>query len=187
MEELFYNQLNIRELKSGEEALIVDYFYTSTPEHLLFMGVDHLKLPERQSWMQRINQEHLKTDEQREYFYLLWMTGDEPVGHCNINHIHYGSKAFMHLHIWSKQIRRKGLGIKFIKLSLPVFFDRFKLEELFCQPKAANAAPNKILTKAGFKLINDFELTPGWINYHQKVTRYRITRKEFQGAAQSKG
>ena len=43
------------------------------------------------------------------------------------------------------------------------------LENLYCEPYALNLAPNGTLLKLGFKLVKQYETTPGSINFYQKV------------------
>lgn len=34
------------------------------------------------------------------------------VGHSNINKIVFANEAFMHLHMWHKQTKQKGIGVE---------------------------------------------------------------------------
>jgi len=144
------------------------------------MGADPDKLPNYHSWHESLSKEvYLKASEQG-YFYTIWMLGDQPVGHCNVNYIEYGLKANMHLHLWQNDTRRSGLGTSFVAMSVPLFFERFKLEFLICEPYTHNPAANKTLPKAGFSFVKKYKTTPGPINFQQDVCQFRIDKKDVK-------
>jgi RimJ/RimL family protein N-acetyltransferase len=92
----------------------------------------------------------------------------------------------MHLHIWNANNRRGGSATQLLKPSIVNFFERFQLRELFCEPYALNAAPNKTLPKAGFHFVKTYETTPGWINFHQPVNLWVLDRETaLQGSEPS--
>ncbi|MBV6639805.1 MAG: GNAT family N-acetyltransferase, partial [Cyclobacteriaceae bacterium] len=103
-----------------------------------------------------------------------WIQDGDLIGHTNINKIQYNEEAFMHLHVWPEILRRKGMGTELVKMSLPIYFDRFKLKRLYCEPNALNEPPNKTLVKAGFDFLGTEEKIPGYINFLQKVNKYVI-------------
>jgi RimJ/RimL family protein N-acetyltransferase len=53
------------------------------------------------------------------------------------------------------------------------------LQVVYCQPNAFNVAPNRALARAGFEYLETYEPTPGWLNYHQPVTRWSLTRERL--------
>ena len=85
----------------------------------------------------------------------------------------------MHLHLWESNRRQKGLGLQFLKQTIPYYFENFDLEKLICEPRAENIAPNKTLRKSGFELVRTYETTPGWINFHQTVNRYEFKKEQW--------
>ena len=103
-----------------------------------------------------------------------------PVGHSNINDIVFGQQAYMHLHLWNPGDRQKGNGTYFIAGSLQYYFEKFRLEKIYCQPNAANDAPNKTLEKAGFTFIKKYETIPGWLNFKQHVNLWVMEKNKFQ-------
>jgi RimJ/RimL family protein N-acetyltransferase len=86
----------------------------------------------------------------------------------------------MHLHLWDEQLRKMGIGHDLLKMTLPYFFDTFKLKSLYCEPSASNPAPNKTLEKVGFDFVKQYETTPGWINFHQAVNRWCMNKEKYQ-------
>lgn len=123
---------------------------------------------------------HINTPFERKGTYaLIWEADNIPVGHSNINKIIFGKEAYMHLHIWRSTWRKKGLGIQLVKKSLPIYFDKFNLEELICEPRSGNPAPNKTLENSGFEFEKKYITIPGIINYEQEVNRWKMKRSQF--------
>jgi RimJ/RimL family protein N-acetyltransferase len=166
------NDLAIREITEPDFASMVDYFLKADIEYLAGMGVDAEKLPRREEWLQLLTDEFRKPPEKKGFFYVIWLLNNVPVGHSNINKIIFGEEAYMHLHLWSADIRQKGMGFEFIKMSLPYYFEKFKLKRLYCEPYAFNPAPNKTLKKLGFDFLKEYDTIPGWINLHQTVNKW---------------
>ena len=155
---------------------MVEYFLGADEAFLRAMGVDPHKLPERRAWLERLLPDLTRPDEQKQTFYLGWDCEGDRVGHCNVNRLLYGDHAYVHLHLWGAGARRAGLGTEFLRRSIPVFFQRFALQHLYCEPYAGNPAPNRVLSKAGFRFLGRYRTTPGLINFEQEVNRYVIDR-----------
>lgn len=169
----------VRELEAGEVDLVIDYFTSASPEFLAGMGADVRKLPEKAEWRKIILDDLEKPLKKRNFYYLIWELGGKPVGHSNINKIIFGKEAYMHLHLWNPDKRQKGLGRLFVERTLPYYFEKFELEELFCEPYALNPGPNKVLEKTGFEFVKQYETIPGWINFYQTVNRWVIKREKL--------
>ena len=127
-------QIKIREKQRSDIPRIVDYFVGADAGFLRAMGADKNKMPDREEWIEKLNCEFEKTYVNKEFYYLIWLLNDEPIGHSNINKIEFGNEATMHLHLWESVKRKRGLGFKFLKLTIPYFFENFKLETLICEP-----------------------------------------------------
>lgn len=173
-------KLSVRELQLADIEYIVDYFVNANADFLKGMGADKSKLPERKAWLEKLKLEFEKPYTEKEFYYIIWLVDNEAVGHSNVNKIVFEESATMHLHMW-KNIRRKGgLGLEFMQLTVPYFFENLSLQKLICEPYSENIAPNKILKKLGFKLVRTYETIPGWINFKQIVHRYELTKTEFE-------
>jgi RimJ/RimL family protein N-acetyltransferase len=169
----------VREMKLKDAESIVRYFHDGTPEFHKLLGVDPSKLPSVEDWIKLIHSEHALPLEQKQFFYVIWLYDGKPIGHSNINKIVYGQEAYMHLHVWTADKRHQGIGSSLVRLSLPYYFTNFKLNELFCEPHAVNPAPNKTLERTGFELVKEYDTVPGWINFHQPVKRWRMSKNGF--------
>lgn len=165
-----------RQLTLQDIPLICDYWLNSDPEYLVSLGVDLSRLPPREGWEAFLTEQVNLPDENKTSYCLLWEADGKRVGHSNINKIIPGESACMHLHIWDAEDRKKGYGIEFIRLSLPVFFETYSLKKIFCEPYALNPAPNRLLKKAGFEFIEEVVMIPGSINFEQPVNRWKMER-----------
>jgi [ribosomal protein S5]-alanine N-acetyltransferase len=170
----------VRHVEINDHENIVDYFLDSDKDFLISLGVDISKLPTKQEWLDILKLNFELTIYQKKFFYIIWLANNKSVGHSNINKIIFAKEAYMHLHIWHNQIWQKGIGTQFLKLSLPYYFNLFKLENLYCEPAAVNNAPNKTLEKIGFEFVKTYNTIPGWINTYQTVNRWVLTKEKFK-------
>lgn len=173
-------QLSVRAMEATDIALMVDYFLNASEAFLKAMGADKSKLPNRSDWIALLEQDIEKPHAEKDFFYMIWEVDGQAIGHNNINKITYGKEASMHLHVWQPLKRQKGLGLQFLRLSIPHFFKEFELEYLLCEPYALNIAPNKTLRKLGFEFIKSYETKPGWINFYQAVNQYKLTKAQLK-------
>ena len=104
------------------------------------MGVDRLKLPERNKWPDALLADHEKPDGKGSVLPALDISKNS-CGHSSINKIVLGDEAFIHLHPWNSQLRRAGLGTEFVRRSASFYFERFNLQKLVREPWAENPAP----------------------------------------------
>ena len=174
------DNLSIRESTVNDFEKIINYFHASGEEHLLRMGVDASKLPERTAWLQLLKDEQEQSMENKKFFFVTWLLANTPVGHSSITKIIFGEEAYMHLHIWEAGKRQKGNGTKFVALSLPPYFKNFKLKKLYCEPNALNPSPNSTLKNLAFDFIQQHETTPGYLNFHQPVNKWCLDFEKFK-------
>jgi RimJ/RimL family protein N-acetyltransferase len=161
---------------------MLEYFLSADESFLRGMGVDPNKLPERGAWLERLLPDLTRPDEQKQTFYLGWDCEGSRIGHCNVNPLVYGDHAYVHLHLWDPRARRAGLGTELLRRSIEVFFRRFALQRLYCEPYAGNPGPNRALAKAGFRFLKCYRTIPGLINSEQEVNRYVLERPLRDGA-----
>jgi RimJ/RimL family protein N-acetyltransferase len=174
-------QHSVRPFEEAEDLFgMIDYFLDSPPDYLKKMGADPEKLPKRTDWFELLWGDLSKPLAEKKFYYLLWELDGQAVGHNNINQIEFGQQAFMHLHLWEKPKRQQGIGTAFLKQSIPIFFEIFQLQTLFCEPNAFNPGPNRTLAKLGFKFIKQHEINPGWINFVQPINRWALQRSDLE-------
>ena len=171
--------LSVRELEERDIELITDYWLNSPPEYLTGMGVDLTKMPNRDEWTEFLSEQLKQTYKDKKSYCIIWEVNGKPIAHCNANKIVFGDKAYMHLHIWEAENRKKGLGTAFLKRTIPRFFANLQLNKLYCETYESNAAPGKALLKTGFKLINKYVSTPGWLNFEQPVNLWELGLKDL--------
>lgn len=171
---------SVRPQTIEDNELIANYFLNADTDFLLKMGVDKSKLYKKAYWLNLLSENFHLEDDKKQLYYLIWLEDNMPIGHCNINKIVTNKEAYMHLHLWQSNQRQKGLGLEFIKLAIPILFQVFNLEKLFCEPYALNPAPNRILSKYGFEFVLNYETTPGIFNFYQPVNKWCLTKEKLE-------
>lgn len=174
------NQITLKELDQSNLDWVVNYWTFSSDEHLISMGVDLDKIPTRKDLKQMIGSQIGLKDEQKQSLAFIAYLDNEAVGHCNVNQIHFGKEAHIHLHIWNEKYRREGFGSEMVKKSIPQFVKRLNLSRIWCEPYAKNTAPNKTLLKIGFKYVKSYKTVPGSINFEQDVHKYVFERSDLK-------
>jgi len=172
--------LSVREIRKSDIPLITDYWLLSDPELMKGMGVQLDKLPSREQWGEMLNAQLQQSYEEKQSYCLIWEIDGKPAGHSNVNKIRFGEEAYMHLHLWQGDHRRKGAGPALVNMSLPYFFNNLKLKVLYCEPYALNAAPNKVLAGLGFRMLREYITTPGFICFEQPVRLWALAEAEFR-------
>jgi RimJ/RimL family protein N-acetyltransferase len=166
--------ISVREIEQKDIQQLADYWYKADAAYLAAMGVDVTRMPDRSQFIATLEtQTALPYTEKRAYA-LVWEVDGKAIGHSNLNPVTYGENGFMHLHIWDANIRKMGYGLEFIKMSIPYYFQNFKLKKLCCEPYALNPAPNRTLEKAGFTFIKNYVTRPGVITFEQPVNLWEM-------------
>ena len=166
----------VREMTLAESDLVIDYFLQSTPEHLEMVGLDPSRFPRPAAWREYFRQEFALPLDQRGVFLVIWLLDNRTVGFSSCDKIAFGESAHMHLHVVDATRRRQGVGVACVRRSVALYFDKLKLERLFCEPNALNVGPNRTLQKAGFKYVKTHMTVPGPLNTHQAVTQWVMER-----------
>ena len=172
-------KINVREIEHKDVGLIANYWLNSNPDFLISMGVDLNKMPTRDELNHMLTEQINSPIDEKKSYALIWEFDKEPIGHSNVNGIDFGNLATMHLHIWNSDSRKKGLGTELVKRSLPFYFEKLKLNSLYCEPYALNSAPNKTLEKVGFEFVKKYRTIPGSLNFEQEVNRWKLTKKNY--------
>ena len=168
--------LIVREANLDDIYLIVNYWMASTDAHLVGMGVDLKKVPNKEDLTIALT--HAITT--KKSYAIIWEYNGEAVGHTNVNNFTVGKEAYMHIHLWKNNKRQKGLGLEFIRKSLPLYFNNLQLETVFCEPYALNPAANKVLRKIGFEFVKKHTTIPGSLNFEQEVNLWKFTKDMLQ-------
>jgi len=174
------NDLKVREITNKDIPLISDYWVEADPAFLISMGVDLSKVPNREELEKMLTSQVETPINLKKSFALIWEINGVPVGHCNVNSIIFGNKAKMHLHLWKNDFRNKGDGLKLVRKSIPLFFDRLNLNLIECEPYAKNPAPNRTLEKAGFTFIKTYNTIPGSLNFKQDVNLWQLKKQDYE-------
>lgn len=176
----FQNQpsVTVRPMQLDEYPFVVEYFHGAPDELLLRMGVERRLLPPRRRWLEQLRADHTRGPGEAERIWLCWLHDAEAVGHSSLSEIVPGDHAHIHLHMWRPLDRRHGLGARLFHLSATYAFEHLDLARLYCEPKADNPAPNRVLGKLGFRLIETRWGNPGSITFEQQTNLYVLERSE---------
>ena len=174
------NDLKVRELTQEDVEYFVNYWLDTTPEFLTGMGVDNNKKPTKKQLVDLVSSQIGIPIENRKIYTLTWLVNNQPIGYSNVNQIVLGKQAFMHLHLYQKDNRQKGIGTEFVKKSLPYYFENLNLQQLFCEPYSLNPAPNNTVKKIGFEFVKQHLTTPGASNFEQQVNLWVLSRKKYE-------
>ncbi len=174
------NRISVREIEEEDIDLLIAYWLTADHDFLRGMGVDIKKLPDAVDFRRQLEDQLHAGYEEKKSYCIIWLLDGNPAGHSNVNKIVYGEEAYMHLHIWYEEERSMGLGLQYVKETLPYFFNNLRLKKICCEPYALNPAPNKTLEKLGFKFIKEYTTVPGWLNFEQPVKLWELSREDFR-------
>ena len=174
------NILSVRELTESDIPFLINYRLSADADFLAGMGADIAKLPARQDWEKMLAKQLTQSYKEKESYCIIWLSNNEPVGHSNVNKIKFGEEAYMHLHLWKADKRQKGIGARFVKMTLPYFFDNLLLKKLYCEPYALNPAPNKTVEKIGFTFIKEHISVPGSLNFEQLTKLWELSYDDFK-------
>jgi RimJ/RimL family protein N-acetyltransferase len=167
-------KISVRGMSLSESDLVISYVHQSTPEHLEILGVDPTRVPTAEDWHQHFQEEFVKPPSLRARYYLTRLLDGRAVGYASSDRIVLGEHANMHLHVFREEDRRKGLGTQCVQHCLSFFFEELRLKRMYCELNAFNIGPNRTLQKAGFTYLKTHMTVPGFINFHQAVTRWVI-------------
>ncbi|MFL5753225.1 MAG: GNAT family N-acetyltransferase [Bacteroidia bacterium] len=173
-------KLSVRALSERDIVPLSAYWLEADAAFMTSMGVDTTKIPEKEEWEKMLREQLGQSLENKKSYCLIWEMDGEAIGHSNINKIIYGEEAYMHLHLWKNEVRKKGIGTELVKLSLPYFFSNMRLKKLYCEPYKLNPAPNRTLEKTGFTFLKTYSCIPGWINFEQEVNLWEMKREKFE-------
>jgi RimJ/RimL family protein N-acetyltransferase len=166
-------------MRLDEVGLIIDYFHGATPEFLETLGVDPTRLPDPARWREFYAQEYARPHRERGAVLVVWELDGRPIGFSSADHIVFGRQANMHLHVVDSERRRAGHGAVCVRETAKIYFETLALERLFSEPNAFNVAPNRTLQRAGFRYVKTHNTVPGWLNYHQAVTRWVLEKRDL--------
>ncbi|PCH66519.1 MAG: GNAT family N-acetyltransferase [Bacteroidetes bacterium] len=180
MTQLSKNMLSVREFQERDIDSIVQYWLGSDKDHLIGMGVDLDKLPTKEAITEMLLEQLQLPVEKKNGYCIIWQADDKPIGHCNTNPTTIGNQAYMHLHLWNNNERKKGIGTELVKMTLPYFFKNLQLRKLYSQPYALNPAAHRTLQKVGFEFVKDYTTIPGSMNFEQPVKLWKLTYEKFK-------
>src|SRR3954454_4472359 len=92
-------ELDVRAMRLEETSLVIDYFHSSTPEHLELLGVDPTRLPPKWAWESAFKSQYSLPVSERRCFFVIWLGDQRPIGFSSCDKLVFGKQANMHLHV----------------------------------------------------------------------------------------
>jgi RimJ/RimL family protein N-acetyltransferase len=172
--------LSVREMQKNDIESIIQYWLAADHAFLTGMGVDLNKMPSKEEWVTMLSEQLAQSYPEKRSYCMIWQVDNKAIGHCNVNKIKFGEEAYMHLHLWNSEGRKKGMGTELVKMSLPYFFENLELKKIYSEPYALNPAPNKTLEKAGFTFVKEYITIPGFLNFEQPVRCWELTFEQYK-------
>ncbi len=171
------DKLEVRPFHHQDDfAGMIDYFLGGEHSFLRGMGIEPSKMPTREQWLAAALEDAGRDDSAKERLYVAWLIDGSIAGHSSLSHIQFGKTGHCHLHVWVRNLRRSGAGRELLARSIDIYFERFQLEFLACEPYAENPGPNAVLPKLGFRFVRRYRTTPTSICFEQDVNRYEVQR-----------
>jgi hypothetical protein len=142
--------VSVRDIEISDSEFINKYWSDNTEEDLLRMG--ELGRPDQKGTADFIRALCIErpTPAKAEEGILIWCFDGRAIDYSTLKEIRFQSDAQIHLHMWERESRGKGVGAVLFCLSALEFIKRFELKKLYCQPKADNPMPNGMLRRIGF-------------------------------------
>ncbi|HUR24867.1 MAG TPA: GNAT family N-acetyltransferase [Candidatus Thermoplasmatota archaeon] len=167
--------LAVRPMRPEEAGLVARYFHAASDADLERMGVvERARLPPEKDWTRQLDAALRQAPETAGSAYFAWVVDGLPVGFSSLKNLRPGEGADLHLHMWSAAHRGQGHGAILFCLTVQEAFERFRLRQAFCEPKATNPMPNRLLTKVGFPLIATYVGASSELSRTTQLNRYDI-------------
>lgn len=175
-------RLEARPMRADEAPLVAGYFLGLGDADMERMGlVQRARLPARDAWTTALRAAIAQPDAQATAAYTTWLVDGAPVGFSSLKDLHVGHDARMHLHMWSAPHRGRGHGAALFCMTALQGFERFRLQRIVCEPRAANAMPNRMLAKAGFPLLRAYEGAASELSAVTTLNQYDVRRDVAEG------
>lgn len=167
----------VRPLTLPDVDLIIGYFHGLSEQDAARMGVRRENLPAPAAWREAMVHTIQCPSERPKDFILVWELDGCAIGMNTIKDMTPGDTGYMHLHMWASELRGQGFGRRFFCLAALEFFERFNLRHIYCEPRASNPAPNRMLQQIGFPLVKTYVGQSSAIADVCELNRYEITRE----------
>ena len=165
----------VRPLELSDIPHIVNYWLESSPEDLIRMGADALKMPTAEQFEISLKSTLEHANQDAKVSYLIWLVSGMPIGFSSLKNIQFGESGEMHLHMWDSSFRGKGYGAILFCLSAMSFYKEFKLKAIKCEPMVSNPLPNRMFHKIGFPLVETRTGTSSELSLICELNHYSIT------------
>ncbi len=164
-------QLTVRPPREDDIRHVVAYWCDATDDEWLRRGAD----PARRPTPERLAEGVRATGRpEAKHAYSIWEVDGRAIGYACLKDIEPGHTGSIHLHIWDAGQRKHGLGARLFCLSVVDLYAQFDLKSMICEPAAANPAPNRMLSRIGFRLVESRYGRSSDLSAQTQLNRYDI-------------
>jgi len=136
----------LRDLAPADIPAIVNYWLSSPPEFLDFMGIDRRRLGSAEGITKRLSAAIRTRDASQPNIGLAITLDERLIGYTLLNR--YSAEInYSHWHIISPGLRAKGISTALYPLRLKAYFDLAPIAQLIHQTRTRNLGVNRMLDK----------------------------------------
>lgn len=160
---------------------MVSYWCDATDQQLAKMGADATKRPSPERIAQGVMASYAPGVR---HAYSIWEVDGRAIGYACLKDIEPGHSGSIHLHVWEPSARGQGHGAGLFCRSVVQFYEDFGLRSMICEPSATNPAPNRMLARIGFPLVESRFGRSSDLSAVTQLNRYDIASsiaREFLG------
>jgi RimJ/RimL family protein N-acetyltransferase len=156
---------------------IIQYWSDQEPEDFERMGVDSSLIGPLEEYRKLLMNRVGGDPTTAKGYYLVWEYQGKAIGFSFLGDIILGKSGNIHLHLWQKGLRGRGLGGILFCLSVVEFYRIFSLTSMFCEPRSENPMPNRMLQKIGFRMIKTYRGKSSPLTLESNLNRFEIGLK----------
>lgn len=176
------NSVSVRDLSEEDIPFVLDYWFRSPPGFIESLGVDPAKLPEEAPFAEamrgRVRESHGAAGTKMPMLTILHE--DRPVGMHTLNPLVEGDHAIFHAHVWSPEMRGRGIAELSYPLACRLFLERFDLKRILFKTPVQNQGALRVKEKLGIRFIGEEIFDHAILKAGTLGRVYELTREEAE-------
>jgi RimJ/RimL family protein N-acetyltransferase len=174
--------VTVRDFYEGDVEGLIDYWYHSPVGFIEAMGIDRDKLLPEQEFRKSVMDE-FRANSQLAFSksHLLTITyNGAAIGNHAISLLIEGNYGVFHAHIWSPEMRGKGIARITYPRACLIFMERFNLKRILFKTPIQNIAAIRVKEQLGIRCIGDEIISFGIIRDGTRAKVFEVTRPEVE-------
>jgi hypothetical protein len=174
--------VKIRGFSEKSLGQLMDYWYHSSAGFIEAMGIDPNKLlPEhefKKSMMDECRANSLLAASKSRFLTITYE--DEAIRSHTLFPLEEGDCGVFHAHIWSLEMRGKGIARITYPIACRIFMERFDLKRILFKTPIQNAAAIRVKEQLGIRCIGEETIDFGIVRDGTKANVFELTRPEAE-------